>query len=383
MANELLQPGIRSGYEVNGPAAGVMADQQYSNWMEQQARINRDSDLANQMQQNAYQNQLLDNPVKAAERDLKQQQIAGDVQTLPSKIEETIAKQAQGKTEAELKVADSRAQFLTTAAEVYPKELFADPIGQARGQKIWDDQKEQAKKLGVKFPEGPFSPESVAELRQRGQASAIYLKHRQAMDIEKMKEEKVLEAARIGAGSRVEAAKITASAAGARQEGSMTDINRIITEMDRKVKSGEPLTQEDIEKAKVAYKANKTPAEQAPLMKARDEMAATFLADPKKAKEAAKEVGLPENASPSAIAGALYDKELDKQADEWVKSRFPGAKITGSTSTPKAAATSKAPAKMDPEDLDQKSVEAYGVKYDPKKKYRRNPKTGALQAQDR
>lgn len=373
MANELLQPGIRSGYEVNGPAAGVMADQQYQNWLETQSRVNRDSDLAYMDKSNTYQNALLDNPVKAATRSLDLAKTNADLQTLPGKVEETLAKQIQGKTDAQLKTADDRAAFMYSSAQAFEQDTFTDPVKRARGQRIWDEQKAQAKELGVKMPES-FDPDSLAEWQQKGQASGMYLKHRQAMELEKSKEESAKAINAATNTSREKAAQIAADAASGRAGNSMTDINRIITEMDRKVKSGEPLTQEDIEKAKVAYKANKTPAEQAPLMKARDEASATFLADPAKAKAAAKEVGLPENASPSAIAGALYDKALDQQADEWVKNRFPGAKVTKSS----GAKEDKGATQPKDKAIEQAATASFGS-YEPDKYeyvYAVNPATG-------
>lgn len=142
----LVQPGVRSDYVASGPIAGVMAAQQLQDWMDAQGRSSRDSDLAYQSNLNKYNNDLLDNPVKMAQRQLDMsakadEQQAWDngtnAQAMDAKRQQQIQEAIAGKNSAELKQAQAKAnQFLASTNEMEDPKV---PGAIARNKELWDN----------------------------------------------------------------------------------------------------------------------------------------------------------------------------------------------------------------------------------------------------
>lgn len=143
----LVNPGVKSDYVASGPIAGVLAAQQMQDWQDSQSRSFRDSDIAAARQQNVLENELADNPLKAAERANKLSAAKDEAGAWDSGLNASVAKatrekaleeQLAGKSKAELMQADAK---ITKMFDLFNKlDDPTNPGAHARNKDIWENE---------------------------------------------------------------------------------------------------------------------------------------------------------------------------------------------------------------------------------------------------
>jgi hypothetical protein len=169
-----------------GGLAGFYRGTQYNYGLADLERQFRDADLTNQRMQNLYQNELLDNPMKEAERGSKIA-TAGYEQDLIN----SGAKRDMFDTELSGKKSSNQGQeLLNQKNEII---LASDALSRAAampdmaliGQ--WDELGKQAKTLKIKWPEGGPVPENMVKLRQMAEASRMTVERLNKIQDEQIK----------------------------------------------------------------------------------------------------------------------------------------------------------------------------------------------------
>jgi hypothetical protein len=155
-----------------GPLSGVYRGTQYNYGVADLERQFRDSDLKNLRDQNTYQNELLDNPMKEVDRGYK---MAED------EFKTGLIKSGAALDEFNTNLAAKKST--TTGQDLLNEKtaivLASDALSRAAampdmaliGQ--WDELGKQAKTLKIKWPEGGPVPENMAKLRQMAEASRM------------------------------------------------------------------------------------------------------------------------------------------------------------------------------------------------------------------
>lgn len=164
-----------------GPLSGFYRGQQYDLAMQDAERTFRDSDLANKRLQNLYENELLDNPTKEAERAKK---IADAI--YEQDLINSGAKRKAFDTEVDSKVASTEGQrLLNKKNEIL---IASDALTQAAAMPeqaqigMWGELEAKLKPLGVKFPQGGPTVENRQVLKQMAAASIQTREHLQKLE---------------------------------------------------------------------------------------------------------------------------------------------------------------------------------------------------------
>ena len=322
----LVNSPIQTDYKATGASAGILADQQWNDWQNQQARDFQTQDINNAMNQNTLDNALLDNPVKAAQRSVDIGQKTNDLANQGVKNAADLAKYASETSNANLKVAENRADL--TRSFAMQMEGLEGPAKAAMFEKV----QSEAKKHNLQFD----SPE---DLQAKGQAAASFQKIHDQLKLQGGKIEGEKEVARIQAQGHVDAAGKNVLAAQISKEAMAPRVQQLSLELTRKENSGQPFTPEDVAKGMEIFHNNKSDwAVKMSLEKLKiDTQMYISMATKETKKYAAKaiEYGLKADAPPQDLAKAIAQRDEDEKALAFVKTSWPkGMSTTGRSSTP-------------------------------------------------
>jgi hypothetical protein len=236
-----------------GGLAGFYRGTQFNYGIADAERQFRDADLANQRLTNLYQNELLDNPMKVAERESKIAEAGYNTNLVNSGAKREKFDADLGATQAQT----AGQKLLNQKSEI---TLASDALVQAASlPKIhltsnWEAITGDLRKKGVKI-DGPFSEENYQKLREQAQASTQTVAHLHALEMEEQKRIARLQEASIQGNYQLEGRRISAAASaentaalvagrGTNPTGNAYEV--AVKKAQAKVNSGEPVTASDI-----------------------------------------------------------------------------------------------------------------------------------------
>lgn len=311
--NEAPTMPLKLDWDVSGPLAGVLGMQQLGTYQDNVARQARDSDLANAEKQLEYDTKVKDVPLKDAERanKLKQEEV---VKTLYDKgiLNDQMETTSKAAIQTNLAKMDE-AQRTMMENKAYPWAVLAagmpskadDPAAQAKYEQV----RQHAKTVyNIDLPNN-YDPQIAQMIQQKGAMSALALKQKWHMDEQYLKADTAETVARIGAGSRVDAASIASNTRGSEAAKTLTELRSkdTLTTSDilRGLEAVQNTRKEDDYKAMIKEVTSSVNTE---VMK---------LSNQREVDSKAADVGLKPGLSKEALARALVEKRM---AEEEAKS---------------------------------------------------------------
>lgn len=216
---ELLQPGVKQSYELEGPIAGVIAAQQLQDWMGAQDRSFRNNDLGYASDKNKYENALLDNSVMAAKRQVDlaghQEEIdafgSGRAQAaIQAKRDKEIQEALSKKTANEKMAIQMKADAVVAAHQEMEVDDGSDVAITARNRDRWNnDLYPKLAAQGIKVSP-TYSPDVYKDITRKRVGAVQTITHMQALEQETLKGNLTQENTRISAAGHLASSKALA-----------------------------------------------------------------------------------------------------------------------------------------------------------------------------
>jgi hypothetical protein len=171
-----------------GGLAGFYRGTQFNYGIADAERQFRDADLANQRLTNLYQNELLDNPMKVAERESKIAEAGYNTDLVNSGAKREKFDADLGSTQAQTagqKILNQKNEIIMASDAL--NQAAALPEAAMIG--MWGDMEKKLSSMGVKFPQGGPSVENRQALKQMAFSSTQTVAHLNQMALDKQKED--------------------------------------------------------------------------------------------------------------------------------------------------------------------------------------------------
>jgi hypothetical protein len=239
--DSLISPGVKSSYELEGPIAGLLAAQQMEDWANAQKRSFRDSDLANASAQNKYDNEMLDNPVKASAREINQLSNQSDIGAWKdgrmeayqnAKRDEQIQKAvAAMDTNKRLQVKD-KAETVVSAFGSLVEDDDNHPTGGAINTQQWGALVPKLRAAGIDAPD-TYSRAAYEDLKRKNAGALSTIPHLNAVDLEQRKAADAQALEKIKGKNSAANAAIIAAAQMTRKTNFQEEDDRVMRELNK------------------------------------------------------------------------------------------------------------------------------------------------------
>ncbi len=342
---QLMANPIATEYKETGPLAGVTAANQYQDWRDSQDRSFRSSDLAYNSDKNKYENEMLDNPVLAAKRQLDTSKMGLEQEQYDTgKMKESIEAERTAKlseatarmTTGQLTDVHNRGKAVQAAYSDFEMDESKSPLSFGRNKDYYENQFLPLMKqmgAGNKYPP-IWGPEAKAAVEKANQGAIQDIPQIQKTLLEKQKNDAALKLHKQDKEASLEIAKVMSAGRAELAADKLPELAQI----KNKIEKEGGYDNSDVRRLQALYDTEKGPKQKDALQGQKDKWERDFYtSSPEQQRVMAKEVGLPDKAKPTDYADAKFKRTEKALRDDWVESQL--SQYKPKTASAKAAAS--------------------------------------------